>query len=74
MKVNSQEIICPNCGKKLRGEQDSRGGVKLHCRNCGAVVYSKRITHNRYVLEVTNPHSHTVTELCKPEGCVSHAV
>jgi DNA-directed RNA polymerase subunit M/transcription elongation factor TFIIS len=47
-----QEVICPNCGKRLRGIVDEHGGCKLHCRNCGVDIYSKRKNPHTYVLEV----------------------
>ncbi len=50
MEVKVQEVICPNCGKRLRG-------VRLHCRNCGVDIYSKRKTPRCYVLEVKQPNT-----------------
>ncbi len=57
MEVNVQEVICPNCGKRLRGIVDEHGGTKLHCRNCGVNIYSKRKSSRCYVLEVTQPNT-----------------
>lgn len=57
MEVNVQEVICPNCGKRLRGIVDEHGGTKLHCRNCGVNIYSKRKTPRCYVLEVTQQNT-----------------
>ena len=55
MEVKVQEVICPNCGKRLRGIVDEHGGVRLQCRNCGVVIYSKRKTPHCYILKVTEP-------------------
>ena len=55
MELVVQEVICPNCGKRLKGIVDDRGGVRLQCHTCGVVIYSKRKTPHKYVLEVTEP-------------------
>ena len=55
MEVKVQEVICPNCGKRLRGIVDEHGGVRLHCHCCGVLIYSKRKSEHRYVLDVTQP-------------------
>lgn len=57
MDTKVQEVICPNCGKKLRGFLDEHNGVRLHCRNCGVDIYSKRKNPRCYVLEVKQPNT-----------------
>ncbi len=34
-------MFCPNCGNKLIGYKDENGGVKMQCKKCGIVAYSK---------------------------------
>lgn len=50
-----QIINCPNCGKKIEGIMDEKGGVRLSCNRCGVLVYSKLITPRRIRLDVTLP-------------------
>ena len=52
MEVEIQEVICPNCGKLLRGIIDDHGGCRLRCRCCGTLLYSKRKTKDHYTLDV----------------------
>lgn len=33
-------MFCPNCGKKVMGYKNSKGGCKMECGRCHAVLYS----------------------------------
>lgn len=48
-----QEVYCPNCGRKLCGLVDKNGGVKVQCDRCGAVMYSRKITPKKAVIEIS---------------------
>lgn len=34
-------MFCPNCGHKVTGYKDERGGTRLQCDRCKVVMYSK---------------------------------
>ena len=48
------EMICPNCGKKLAGITDERGGMRIICSRCEVRIYSVQKTPKKVLIEVNH--------------------
>jgi len=35
------QMYCPNCGHKVIGYKDDKGGTRISCDRCRVVIYSK---------------------------------
>ncbi len=47
--------FCSNCGKKIIGNRNSEGLLKVQCQHCGVVYVSKRINRRKERVEITAP-------------------
>lgn len=49
-----EEKLCINCGKKLVGNENSKGLVKYHCSRCGLVMISRKISRRHEKIDVVS--------------------
>lgn len=40
-EINPVRIYCPNCGYKIAGDTDEKGVMRVTCRKCGIIIFSK---------------------------------
>ena len=40
-------LYCPNCGHKLTGYKDDKGGTRIVCDRCKVVMYSKQMSKKK---------------------------
>lgn len=40
-QFNPVKMYCPNCGNKVIGYKSGDGAVRITCRKCRVVIYSK---------------------------------
>lgn len=36
------QLYCPNCGHKVVGYKHADGSVRIMCKKCGSIIFSKR--------------------------------
>ena len=41
------QMYCPNCGHKLIGYKDDKGGTRIVCDRCKVVMYSKQMSKKK---------------------------
>lgn len=46
------KLFCPNCGQKAVGYKDKSGSVKIECRRCRCVMFSRRIETRKMTITV----------------------
>lgn len=34
-------MFCPHCGHKVKGQKSEDGSVRIECKKCGSVLFSK---------------------------------
>lgn len=44
-KITLATLFCPNCGQKIKGNKEDDGSLRITCKKCKSIIFSK--IHNR---------------------------
>lgn len=56
-KLEAVQMFCPNCGQKVMGYKGEDGGIRITCKKCRSVIFSKLHSKKEVKMRVINPNT-----------------
>lgn len=56
-KLEVVQMFCPNCGQKVLAYKGEDGGIRITCKKCRSVIFSKLHSKKEMKMRVINPNT-----------------